>query len=157
MGVVHHRPSSLDRPWRRPGGLRYALGRIRGIAKPPVSVTDAPAGVQVERDVAMTTRDGTALRVNVFRRAGAAARPVILSIHPYGKDNLPKRRGSRWTLPAQYRALRQPQAVTFSALTGWEAPDPAWWTARGFVVVNADARGCGHSDGTGNLLSRQEA
>ena len=157
MGVVHHRPSSLDRPWRRPGGLRYALGRIRGIAKPPVSVTDAPAGVQVERDVAMTTRDGTALRVNVFRRAGAAARPVILSIHPYGKDNLPKRRGSRWTLPAQYRALRQPQAVTFSALTGWEAPDPAWWTARGFVVVNADARGCGHSDGTGNLLSGQEA
>ena len=27
----------------------------------------------------------------------------------------------------------------------------------GFTVVNADSRGCGHSDGTGKLLSRQEA
>ena len=30
-------------------------------------------------------------------------------------------------------------------------------TAQGFTVVNADARGCGHSDGTGKLLSLQEA
>ena len=29
--------------------------------------------------------------------------------------------------------------------------------AQGFTVVNADLRGCGHSDGTGKLLSRQEA
>jgi uncharacterized protein len=100
------------------------------------------------------------LRVNVFREAGGGkeqASPVILCIHPYGKDNLPKRRGKRWTFSVQYRALRQPRPVTFSALTGWEAPDPVWWTAQGFTVVNADARGCGHSDGTGNLLSRQEA
>lgn len=47
--------------------------------------------------------------------------------------------------------------MTFSALTGWEAPDPAWWTAQGFVVVNADSRGCGRSEGTGNLLSHREA
>ena len=53
--------------------------------------------------------------------------------------------------------IRQPQPLTFSALTGWEAPDPAWWIARGFTVVNADSRGCGHSEGTGKLLSRQEA
>jgi putative CocE/NonD family hydrolase len=97
------------------------------------------------------------LRINVFRQSGAEARPVVLSIHPYGKDNLPKRRGDTWTFSAQYRVLRQPQPVTFSALTGWEAPDPAWWTARGFVVVNADSRGCGHSEGTGTLLSRREA
>ncbi len=157
MGVVHKRPSALDRPWRRPGGLRYAVSRIRGVARPPVTVTDPPADLDVERDVAVTTRDGTVLRVNVFRKAGAEARPVILSIHPYGKDNLPKRRGDTWTFSAQYRVLRQPQPVTFSALTGWEAPDPAWWTARGFVVVNADSRGCGHSEGTGTLLSRREA
>lgn len=146
-----------DRPWRRPGTLRYALSRIHGVAKPPVTVTDPPAGLHVERDVAVPTRDGTVLRVNVFRDAGAGVRPVILSIHPYGKDNLPRRRGNRWTFSVQYRILRQPRPVTFSALTGWEAPDPAWWTARGFVVVNGDSRGCGRSDGTGKLLSRQEA
>lgn len=105
----------------------------------------------------MPTRDGTVLRINVCRKAEDGARPVILSIHPYGKDNLPRRRGTKWTFSAQYRALRQPQPVTFSALTGWEAPDPVWWTAQGFTVVNADSRGCGHSDGTGNLLSRREA
>ncbi|OBG70148.1 hydrolase, partial [Mycobacterium sp. E3298] len=107
--------------------------------------------------VAVPTRDGTTLRINVFRHAGAGAGPVILSIHPYGKDNLPKRRGNRWTFSIQYRVLRQPRPVTFSALTGWEAPDPAWWSAQGFVVVNADSRGCGHSGGTGKLLSRREA
>ncbi|UXA05655.1 CocE/NonD family hydrolase [Mycobacterium sp. SMC-2] len=146
-----------DRPWRRPGALRYALSRLRGVAKPPVTVTDPPGDIHVERDVAAPTRDGTVLRINVFRRAGTGPRPVILSIHPYGKDNLPKRRAGRWTFSVQYRVLRQPRPVTFSALTGWEAPDPAWWTAQGFTVVNADSRGCGHSGGTGNLLSRREA
>lgn len=155
--MARNRPPALDRPWRRPGGPRYALSRIRGIARPPVTVSDPPADLEVERDLAVATRDGTTLRINVFRAAGTAARPVVLSIHPYGKDNLPQRRGDKWTFSAQYRALRQPRPVTFSALTGWEAPDPAWWTAQGFVVVNADSRGCGHSDGTGSLLSRQEA
>lgn len=120
-------------------------------------MTEPPADIGVERDVAVPTRDGTALRINVFRPPGAGPLPVVLSIHPYGKDNLPKRRGHGWTFSVQYRILRQPRPVTFSALTGWEAPDPAWWTAQGFVVVNADSRGCGHSDGTGNLLSRREA
>ena len=148
---------TLDRPWRRPGALRYALDRIRGVAKPPVTVTDPPAEIVIDRDVGIPTRDGTVLRINVFRETDGGARPVILSIHPYGKDNLPTRRGKRWTYSFQYRILRQPRPLTFSALTGWEAPDPAWWVAHGFTVVNADSRGCGHSEGTGKLLSRQEA
>ena len=97
------------------------------------------------------------MRVNVFRKADDIGRPVVLSIHPYGKDDLPARRGKRWTYSRQYHVLRQPDPVTFSALTGWEAPDPAWWVAQGFTVVNADLRGCGHSDGTGKLLSQQES
>ncbi|OBI49116.1 CocE/NonD family hydrolase [Mycobacterium sp. E796] len=148
---------ALDRPWRRRGALRYALTRLRGIAEPPITVTPAPPGILVERDCEVPTRDGTVLRVNVYRAPDETPRPVILSVHPYSKDNLPRRRAGRWTFSVQYRVLRQTQPITFSALTGWEAPDPAWWTANGFTVVNADMRGCGHSDGTGNLLSRQEA
>lgn len=34
---------------------------------------------------------------------------------------------------------------------------PLGWSLQGFVVVNADSRGCGRSDGTGDLLSHQEA
>lgn len=118
---------ALGRPWRRPGALRYALARIRGIARPPVTVTEPPAGLRIERDVAVVTRDGTALRINVFRAGGdeAVPRPAILSIHPYGKDNLPTRRGNKTTFSVQYRMIRQPQPVAFSTLTGWEAPDPA--------------------------------
>ena len=148
---------ALDRPWRRHGALRYALERIRGVAKPPITVTDPPTDIVIDRDLSVSTRDGTVLRINVFRNPDDEPRPVILSIHPYGKDNLPARRGRKWTYSVQYRVLRQPVPVTFSALTGWEAPDPAWWTAQGFTVANADSRGCGHSDGTGKLLSAQEA
>ena len=148
---------TLDRPWRRPGALRDALQRIRGAIKPPVTVTHAPTDILIEGDVDVPTRDGTVLRINVFRRSDDIARPVILSIHPYGKDNLPTRRGRKSTYSQQYRAIRQPEQVAFSTMTGWEAPDPAWWIGQGFSVVNADSRGCGHSDGTGKLLSRQEA
>ncbi|WP_181907726.1 hypothetical protein, partial [Mycobacterium tuberculosis] len=47
---------ALDRPWRRPGALRYALERVRGVAKPPITVTDPPADVVIERDVEVPTR-----------------------------------------------------------------------------------------------------
>jgi hypothetical protein len=42
---------TLDRPWRRPGALRYALDRIRSMAKPPVTVTESPRDILVEGDV----------------------------------------------------------------------------------------------------------
>ena len=44
-------------------------------------------------------QDGTVLRINVFRD-GETPRPVILSIHPYGKDNLPTARQEVDVLPA---------------------------------------------------------
>lgn len=59
-------------------------------------------------------------------------------------------------MPFQYYLLRQPSRPRFSSLTGWEAPDPAWWTAHGFAVVNCDLRGADHSDGEASLLSDQE-
>ncbi|RZT25844.1 hypothetical protein EV589_1588 [Mycobacterium sp. BK558] len=148
-----------DRPWRRPGSLRYALGRLRSIVRPPVEVySPAPGSVIVHHDVPVTTRDGTLLRVNVYLPPGGDRCPVVLCAHPYGKDNHPRKRMRLpgYRIPFQYRALRQPAPVRFSALTGWEAPDPAWWTAHGFAVVNCDLRGAGTSDGVGSVLSDQE-
>jgi len=100
--VAQNPAPTLDRPWRRSGALRYALDRIRGVAKPPVTVTDPPTDIVFDRDVNVPTRDGTVLRINVFRKTDVGARPVMLSIHPYGKDNLPARRGKRWTYSVQY-------------------------------------------------------
>ena len=58
---------ALDRPWRRPGAIRYALARVRDAVTPPVTVGDAPTDIVADRDTAVPTRDGTILRVNVFR------------------------------------------------------------------------------------------
>jgi len=149
----------VERAWRRPGALRYALGRVRGILHPPVIVYEPPAGSVVrETDVPVRMRDGVLLRANVYRPPGDGPFPVLLSAHPYGKDDLPRRRGRRWSFPFQYRLMRQPEPVVFSSLTTWEAPDPVWWTARGYAVVNADLRGAGTSEGVSTSpMSDEEA
>jgi uncharacterized protein len=147
----------LDRPWRRPGAVRYSLARLPGLLRPPVQVYEPTAGsLEVLRDLPVRTRDGTTLRVNAVLPAGGGRFPVLLSAHPYGKDNLPARRGRGYRVSVQYRILRQTGPVRFSALTGWEAPDPAWWAAQGYAVVNCDLRGAGTSAGTASLLSDQE-
>jgi putative CocE/NonD family hydrolase len=53
--------------------------------------------------------------------------------------------------------MNQTGPIEHSTLTGWEAPDPAWWVKQGYAVVNVDSRGAGTSQGTGALLSDQEA
>jgi hypothetical protein len=147
----------LDRPWHRPGAAWYALRRLPALLHPPVSVYEPAAGsLSVLRDLPVAVRDGTTLRVNVYQPAGAGPFPVLMSAHPYGKDNLPRRRGRGYRVSVQYRILRQTGTVRFSALTGWEAPDPAWWAAQGYAVVNCDLRGAGTSAGSASLLSDQE-
>jgi len=149
--------TSLDRPWRRPGAVRYALRRIPGLLHPPVTVYEPAAGsVSHLRDQPVVVRDGTVLRVNVVLPPGGGRFPVLMSAHPYGKDDLPRRRGRGWKVSVQYRALRQTQRVRFSSLTGWEAPDPCWWAAQGYAVVNCDLRGAGTSEGTASMWSDQE-
>jgi predicted acyl esterase len=117
-----------DTPWRRPGAVRYILRRLRGFIEVPVTVTEpAPGSVVTDLDQPVTTRDGTILRVNVHRPPGAGPFPTVMGAHPYGKDKRPARgRRGRYRVPPQYRALRQTGPITFSNLTTWEAPDPAW-------------------------------
>ena len=136
---------------------RYAIGRLRGIVAPPVEIMPPPSGICFEQDVEVAVRDGTVLRVNVFRPEHGGRYPVIMCAHPYGKDKLPKRGPFGYKPPPQYRMLRQPKAVTWSAWTSWEAPDPAYWVPRGYAVVNCDLRGFGTSDGRGSLFTDAEA
>lgn len=146
-----------DRPWRRPGAAAYARRRIRAFVRPPVTVVPAPGDLLKDRDVAVVMRDGVTLRANVYRPPGVGPFPVILSVHPYGKDSLPRRTRRGWRLNFQFRIMNQPAPLQISSETGWEAPDPVAWVARGYAVINADARGAGTSDGTGSLLSDDEA
>ena len=134
-----------------------ARHRIRNAFCPAVQVQPVPPGIEVDWDVPVAVRDGTILRVNVFRPAGGGAAPAIMSAHPYGKDNIPARTRSGRGVNFQYRIFPQPQPVRLSEWTSWEAPDPAFWVPRGYVVVNADLRGGGTSEGVGELLSDGEA
>ena len=139
-------------PQRAPGALRRRL-------RPLVTITAPPSGPVFERDVGVRMRDGVVLRVNVFRPDNDLRHPVLLCLHPYGKDRLPgkKRFGRGYRMALQYRLMAQTEPLTQSAWTGWEGPDPAFWVARGYVVVNADQRGWGHSQGVGELCSDSEA
>jgi predicted acyl esterase len=151
----------LDLPWRRPGAVRYAVRRLPGLLRPPVAVYEPAAGsVSMLRDLPVVTRDGTTLRVNVVLPAGDTAGdgrfPVLMAAHPYGKDDLPSRRGRGWRVSIQYRMLRQTETVPFSSLTGWEAADPVWWASQGYAVASCDLRGAGTSQGEASLMSDQE-
>ncbi len=148
---------SFDTPWRRPGRGAYARKRLVAFVRPPVTVIPAPADLRVERDVDVPMQDGVVLRVNVYRPPGEEAVPVILSAHPYGKDNHPHRKRRGFSLNAQYRIMNQSVPMEISSETGWEAPDPVWWVSQGYAVINADLRGAGHSGGTGSLFSDAEA
>lgn len=138
-------------------GLGYALDRLRRFVAPPVTITPPPRGVHVARDVPVAMRDGTILRANVFRPAAAGHYPVVVCAHPYGKDRLPRRTPIGYLPDPQFRLMRQSSPVRCLAWTSWEAPDPAFWVRRGYVVVNYDFRAFGHSDGEGSLISDAEA
>jgi predicted acyl esterase len=116
-----------------------------------------PADVTKEKDVPVRMHDGVTLRLNLFRPAGEGPFPVIMSAHPYGKDEVPTMKRGRWSLNPQFRIMNQPEPLRISDQTSWEAPDPVWWAQQGYAVINVDTRGGGHSDGRGDLLSDQEA
>jgi predicted acyl esterase len=136
---------------------KLALRLLRGTLRPSVQVTPAPDDILIEWNVPVRVRDGTVLRVNVFRPRTSSPVPVIMSAHPYGKDKIPAKALSGRGPNLQARLVPQPHKMRISALTSWEAPDPAFWTRHGYAVVNADLRGGGKSEGIGELFSDAEA
>ena len=84
---------------------KLALRLLRGIVRPSVEVTPAPAGIVIEWNVPVRVRDGTVLRVNVFRPRTSGPVPVIMSAHPYGKDKIPAKTWSGRTRNLQARLV----------------------------------------------------
>ncbi|KAF4871600.1 Cocaine esterase [Colletotrichum siamense] len=105
-----------------------------------------------EKDIRIPLRDGVDLLADIFRPLTSDNEPVpaIMPWSPYGKtgtgiqqlDMLPWRVGV-------------PRSAT-SGLEKWEAPDPAEWVARGYAVVNIDARGSFKSGGDLHVYGTQE-
>jgi uncharacterized protein len=105
-------------------------------------------GIRIENNTAIPMRDGVRIYADVYRPAGVATgQPVLLAWGPYGKHN---QKDMLWP-----GAGIEPGWM--SKLTGFEAPDPAYWCSHGYAVVYVDPRGMWHSEGEGVHNGPQEA
>jgi uncharacterized protein len=103
----------------------------------------------IERDVRVPTRAGFDLWVDVFRPVADRPVPPLVVWTPYGKHD-----------PAPLATLYPASGVAAdwqSDLTIFEAPDPAYWTSRGYAVVIADIPGTWYAETSASYFSRAEA
>ena len=59
-----------------------------------IGTSIAMTSIAVNRDLIVPMRDGVRLSANLFTPKADRPCPVIMSVTPYGKDNLPDRVGS---------------------------------------------------------------
>jgi predicted acyl esterase len=117
-------------------------------AKPPDPRRELRDGVVIDFDLPIVLRDGVTIRADVFRPEGVIAAPLI-AWGPYGKHG-----HTRYSVNFPKAEVDDRQ---MSAYTAFEAPDPFWWAARGYAVINVDPRGTWYSEGRASYLSPEEA
>jgi hypothetical protein len=130
--------------------------RFRGPYGPPEERGGAPPvyrrivenGIIIERDVAVTLRDGVRIYIDLFRPADEQPVPPLIAWGPYGKHG-----HTRYTVIFPNCGVKQDE---LSPLATFEAPDPAYWVPRGYAIINPDPRGTWYSQGDATFLSPQE-
>jgi len=114
-------------------------------------------GLILERNVAVTMKDGLALHVNVYRPDKPGRYPVVMLHGPYGKDtrdaDAPPFKAAWQKLVATNPDLLRNSSGRFIR---WEAPDPESWVPDGYVVIHADSRGSNASPGFLDPFSAQQ-
>lgn len=110
--------------------------------KPPLPPADydrrSEYGLTIERNVAITLRDGIRIFADIYRPEGQDSLPVLLGWSPYGKHG----QTNRVFWPAS-----GVNPDWLSPLTAFEAPDPVFWGQAGFAVAYVDPRGAWLSEG----------
>lgn len=100
-----------------------------------------PCDIIFEQDVAVKMRDGVTIYTDIFRPATDEKVPAIVAWSPYGKN------GSGNQNLDIFPGLLGIAADSLSSLQKWEGPDPAYWCANGYALLNPDARGAFMSEG----------
>ena len=98
---------------------------------------EVPQRMLIENDVTVATRAGFTISANVYRPSEAGQFPVLISMGPYGKDDL----------PAEYDGLFENGQIDVSDYAAFETPDPEYWVHYGYVVIAADSPGSSKSGG----------
>lgn len=122
-------------------GPTITIGYGNPPCPPPNPRTEIVDGMRVLRDVTVTMRDGLGLYTDVYLPADASldgTLGVIVGWAAFGKHSLTNR------LPEAMGV--SPDQI--SRHTGWEMPDPAYWTQHGYAVVYPDPRGTWNNQGT---------
>ncbi|MEY3468309.1 MAG: hypothetical protein RL203_403 [Pseudomonadota bacterium] len=121
--------------------------------KNAIEVSD---GMLIEWDVSIPTRDGLALKADIFRPTTPGRYPVLMTYGPYGKG-LAFQDGYKtcWDRMAE----DHPDVVQGSSnkYQNWEVVDPEKWVPHDYVCIRVDSRGAGMSPGYMQLWSPQEA
>ncbi|KAF5843953.1 hypothetical protein GGP41_001452 [Bipolaris sorokiniana] len=105
-------------------------------------------------DSKVTMRDGVNIYTNVFRPSDGTKQPALIAWSPYGKC-------AGGVGPYNYDRMGPYRlGIDYNDLSGYETfegPNPADWIARGYCVVDPDARGTMHSEGDLHFWGPQEA
>ena len=113
-----------------------------------------PVDTIMDMDVKVPMRDGVNLYTNVYRPADGQRQPALIAWSPYGKC-------AGGTGPQNYDSIGPHRiGIPYDHLSGYETfegPNPAEWVARGYCVVDPDARGAMHSEGDIVFWGPQEA
>jgi len=106
--------------------------------------TEKARGMIIERDAAVTMRDGVKIYTDIFRPEKEGKYPVLVSWGPYGKHGRP--------YPPNSDVRHD-----LSKYTAFEGADPVYWCANDYVIINPDPRGAYYSEGDLTFMSPQEA
>jgi hypothetical protein len=112
------------------------------------AASSAAAGLVIERNVAMKTRDGVTLKADIYRPAGDGPFPVLLQRTPYNKDT---------TATLALRAASRGYLFVAQDVRGRYASEGEWYTFKheindGYDAVEWAAR-LPHSNGKVGMVS----
>ena len=91
-----------------------------------------PVDIVLDKDVAVTLRDGVKIYVDVSRPMGTQKVPVLIACSPYGKGQSTAR-----SAMGVFELVGLEHGIV-SGLQKFEGPDPAYWCARGYAICNPD-------------------
>jgi predicted acyl esterase len=149
VDLIFRKAKSIeDTTARYPGfnPARILLGRGSVLNAGALSL---PCDILFEQDVAVPMRDGTKIYTDIFRPVGESNLAAIVAWSPYGKQGGTSRLDD---IPDRYGVPKDAS----SGLEKWEGPDPAYWCARGYAIINPDARGAYMSEGNIHFWGNQE-
>lgn len=148
--VIYRQALSPEDPTLGWAGFKPGTSILPAGSTYPPGELPLPSDIQLDRDVAVLLRDGTKIYVDVYRPIGSGPVPAVIAWSPYGKQGGYQRYdrlGWVGINPTQVSGLHK---------SLWEGPDPGFWCANGYAVVNVDPRGAFESQGNVQWFSPKE-